>query len=214
MKFFLDSAIIEELKEASSWGIIDGVTTNPSLVAKSGKSISTLAEEITSIIDGPISLEVLSTTANEMIAEGKKLADYHDNIVVKCPMTIDGLKATNALAMEGIPVNVTLIFSANQALLAAKAGAAYVSPFIGRLDDISYNGMDLIQDINTIFENYDFETEILAASIRHPTHVLECALAGADVGTLPLKVMKQLFNHPLTNIGLDKFLQDAKNIPT
>jgi len=213
MKFFLDTANTEEIKTGASYGIIDGVTTNPSLMAKTGKTMDQAIHEIVEIINGPISVEVLSTDAKSIIAEGKKYAAIHKNIVVKCPMTTDGIKATYAFSNEGIATNVTLVFSASQALLAAKAGATYVSPFIGRLDDQSHDGMALIEDIVDIFDNYSMGTEVLAASIRHPRHVVDCALAGADVGTMPLKVIDQLFKHPLTDLGLEKFLKDAQKIP-
>lgn len=208
MEFFLDTANVEEIKEISSIGILDGVTTNPSLVAQSGRDFHEVIHEICEIVDGPVSAEVISTNAEMMIEEGRTLAGIHKHVVVKCPCTPDGLKACAFLSDQEIPVNVTLIFSPVQALLAAKAGAAYVSPFVGRLDDIAQIGIQTIEDIRTIFDNYDFETAILAASIRHPAHVLEAALAGADVATIPYKVMKQLFKHPLTDSGLSKFLKD------
>ncbi len=193
MKIFLDTALTEELRLGASLGLVDGVTTNPSLMAKTGRNLETVVREIVEIIDGPISVETLSVDAPGMISEGKKFAQIHKNIVVKCPLTQAGLQATKALSSEGIKVNVTLIFSAVQAMLAAKAGASYVSPFIGRLDDIGSDGMILIEDCVKIFKNYGFKTEILAASIRHPVHVLQCAKAGAHVGTMPLKVIKKLF---------------------
>lgn len=211
MKFFLDTADTNELKLGAALGIVDGVTTNPSLVAKTGRPFEQVVQEIVEIIDGPISVETISQSASGMIDEGRKFHAIHPNIVVKCPMTEEGIKATKALSSSGIRVNVTLIFTPLQALLAAKAGATYVSPFIGRLDDVGFDGMDLIRSIVKIFKNYEFETSILAASIRHPVHVIQCAEAGADVGTMPLKTLKQLFEHPLTKIGLDKFLADWKS---
>ncbi len=210
MKFFLDTANIEEIREAASLGLIDGVTTNPSLVAKEGRSLEDVAAEICSIVDGPISLEVVSTEAPAMIEEGHRLAEVHENVVVKLPTTREGLKALHSLSGDEIQVNMTLIFQANQALLAAKNGAAYVSPFIGRLDDVSVNGMELISDIVTIFDNYGYSTEVLVASVRHPLHVLEAARLGADVCTMPFKVFEQLLRHPLTDIGLEKFLADYR----
>ena len=210
MKFFIDSANIDEIKEIASLGLLDGVTTNPSLVAKeSGQNnFNKIIKTICGIAKGPVSAEVLSTDYDSMIKEGKMLSKIDKNVVVKLPMTIDGIKATKYLSQKKIPVNVTLIFSPSQALIAAKAGAAYVSPFIGRLDDISTNGMNLVQDISEIFMNFGFPTEILVASVRNPIHVVEAAKMGADVATLPYKVLMQLFNHPLTDIGLEKFLKD------
>ena len=210
MKFFIDSANIDEIKEIASLGLLDGVTTNPSLVAKESgqKNFNKIIKTICGIAKGPVSAEVLSTDYDSMIKEGKMLSKIDKNVVVKLPMTLDGIKATKFLSNKKIPVNVTLIFSASQALVAAKAGAAYVSPFIGRLDDISTNGMNLVQDISEIFMNFGFPTEILVASVRNPIHVVEAAKMGADVATLPYKVLMQLFNHPLTDIGLEKFLKD------
>ena len=210
MKFFIDSANIDEIKEIASLGLLDGVTTNPSLVAKESgqKNFNKIIKTICGIAKGPVSAEVLSTDYDSMINEGKMLSKIDKNVVVKLPMTIDGIKATKYLSQKKIPVNVTLIFSPSQALIAAKAGAAYVSPFIGRLDDISTNGMNLVQDISEIFMNFGFPTEILVASVRNPIHVVEAAKMGADVATLPYKVLMQLFNHPLTDIGLEKFLKD------
>lgn len=208
MKFFLDTANLEEIRQGASLGIIDGVTTNPSLVAREGKSLEEVAREICEIVDGPISLEVVSTEAEEMVSEGRRLASIHENAVVKIPMIREGLKALKRLAGEGIRVNVTLIFSAVQALLAAKNGAAYVSPFVGRLDDISTQGMEIVSDIRTIFDNYAYDTEILVASVRHPIHVLEAARLGADIATVPYPVMEQMLRHPLTDTGLEKFLAD------
>lgn len=208
MKFFLDTANTEELRQGAASGLVDGVTTNPSLIAKSGRKLDDVVREITEIIDGPISVETISTDAKGMIEEGKGFAAKHPNIVVKAPLTQEGLIATKALSSEGIKVNVTLCFSAMQALLAAKAGATYISPFVGRLDDTAHDGMTLIEDILQIYRNYGFETQVLAASLRHPLHVYQAALAGAHVGTLPFKTFNQLFKHPLTNIGLEQFLKD------
>lgn len=211
MKFFLDTADTQELRQAVATGLADGVTTNPSLIAKTGRKLEEVVREITEIVDGPISVETISTDAAGMYIEGKKFAAMHKNIVVKCPLTEAGLAATKRLSGEGIRVNVTLCFSANQALLAAKAGATYISPFVGRLDDIGQDGMVLIKDIVQIYKNFNFKTEVLAASLRHPLHVQQAALAGAHVGTLPFKVFQQLFKHPLTDSGLEKFLEDWKN---
>ena len=212
MKFFVDTAKIEDIKKAEEMGVICGVTTNPSLIAKEGgRSQEDVLKEIASIVDGPISGEVKATTvdAEGMIAEGREIAKLHENMVVKIPMTVEGLKATKVLGSEGIKCNVTLIFSANQALLAAKAGAAYVSPFLGRLDDISQPGIDLIESIAEIFANDpEIDTEIIAASIRNPIHVTDCALAGADIATVPYGVIEQMTKHPLTDIGVDKFQKD------
>jgi len=210
MKFFIDTAKVEDIKKANDMGVICGVTTNPSLIAKEGRVFEEVIAEIASIVDGPISGEVKATTvdAEGMIAEGREIAKIHKNMVVKIPMTVEGLKATKVLSSEGIPVNVTLIFSANQALLAAKAGAAYVSPFLGRLDDISQPGIGLIRDIVTIFKNYDIKTEIICASVRNTVHVTECALAGGDIATVPYKVIEQMVHHPLTDQGIDKFQKD------
>lgn len=208
MKFFIDTANIGEIKEAARMGVLDGVTTNPSLVAKEGKDFRKLLDEICAIVDGPISAEVVSTDFNGIMKEGRDLAKIHKNIVVKVPLIKEGLKAVKALKGEGIRTNVTLCFSPNQALLAAKAGATFISPFIGRLDDISHNGMDLIRQIMTIYRNYAFETEVLVASVRHPLHVVEAAMIGAHICTMPFKVIDQLIKHPLTDIGLEKFLAD------
>lgn len=210
MKFFLDTAIVEEIREAVGWGVVDGVTTNPSLVAKAGRSMEEVILEICEIVDGPVSAEVLSLTAEEMVPEAQKLAAIHPNVVIKIPMTEEGLKAVNRLSPLGVKTNVTLVFSANQALMAAKAGATFVSPFIGRLDDISHEGMDIIREIVPIFQNYDLETQVIVASIRHPRHVVEAALIGADVATIPFKVLKQMVKHPLTDIGIARFLEDYR----
>lgn len=211
MEFFIDTGIIDEIKQAHSWGIIDGVTTNPSLVAKSGIDQKTLITDISKIVDGPISAEVIATDAKGMLEEAYELAKIHENIVIKLPMTKDGMIALADLSKNNIKTNITLIFSANQALLAAKNGATYVSPFIGRLDDIGQTGMELIGEIKAIYDNYAFQTKILAASIRHTDHVKASALMGSDVATIPFKVLAQLFNHPLTDIGIEKFLADHKN---
>lgn len=210
MKFFIDTAEVEEIRSANDMGIICGVTTNPSLIAKSGRDFSAVIQEIASIVDGPISGEVKATsvTADEMILEGRAIAAIHPNMVVKVPMTEEGLKACKALSSEGIKVNMTLIFSANQALLAARAGASYVSPFIGRIDDISMSGIDLIRNIAEILSYTDLQTEIIAASVRNPVHVTECALAGADIATVPYKVLIQMIHHPLTDAGIEKFRKD------
>ncbi len=209
MKFFIDTANISEIKRINAWGILDGVTTNPSLIAKeSGKPFEAIIEEICGIVDGPISAEVISMEAPEMIQEGKKLAKIHKNVVVKLPLIPEGLKACKALSAEGIRTNVTLCFSATQGLMAAKAGATYVSPFVGRLDDINLVGMELIEDLVQIFGNYDLETQVLAASIRSPRHVTESALAGAHVATIPTKVFDQMIQHPLTDKGIEGFMAD------
>ena len=212
MKFFIDTANIDEIKEAASLGILDGVTTNPSLVSKEGKDFRELLDEILKIVDGPISAEVVSTEYNDIIKEARDLAQIHKNIVVKIPLIKEGLKAVKSLTDDGIKVNVTLCFSATQALLAAKAGATYISPFIGRLDDISSDGMTLIKDVVQIYKNYDYKTEVLVASIRHPMHLLDAAKLGADVATMPFGVINKLFNHPLTDAGLEKFLSDWKKL--
>lgn len=213
MKLFVDTADIAEIKRLNDLGILDGVTTNPSLVLKAGKNFKEIVFEICNIVDGPVSAEVVATAYERMIAEGQELAKIHKNIVVKVPMIPDGIKAITYFSGKGIKTNCTLVFSANQALLAAKAGATYVSPFIGRLDDIGQTGMDLIEEMKVIFQNYGFETQILAASIRHPIHVKEAALAGADVATCPPAVIDQLFKHALTDAGLKKFLDDWGKIP-
>ncbi len=208
MKFYLDTASVKEIQEAASWGLLDGVTTNPSLVAKEGRVFRDVLVEICNIVDGPISAEVVSIEADAMVKEGKELAKIHKNIVVKVPLIAEGLKATKRMAAEGIKVNVTLCFSPTQALLAAKAGAWCVSPFIGRLDDISSNGMELIRQILTIYRNYDFKTQVLVASVRHPQHVVEAALAGGHICTMPFSIFQQMVKHPLTDSGLKKFLAD------
>ena len=208
MKFFLDTANIEDIRKGVSLGIVDGITTNPSLLAKEGRPLEEMAREICDLVDGPVSLEVVSTESDEIITEARQLAKIHENVMVKIPMISEGLKALHVVAQEGISVNVTLIFSATQALLAAKNGAAIVSPFVGRLDDIGTDSMDLISDILTIYDNYEFPTEVLVASVRHPVHILETARMGAHIATMPLKVMEQLLKHPLTDIGLAKFLAD------
>ncbi|MDO4265163.1 MAG: fructose-6-phosphate aldolase [Eubacteriales bacterium] len=215
MRFFIDTANVEEIREANDMGIICGVTTNPSLIAKEGRDFGEVIKEITSIVDGPISGEVKATTtkAEDMIKEGREIAAIHPNMVVKIPMTTEGLKAVKALSKEGIKTNVTLVFSANQALLAARAGATYVSPFLGRLDDISTNGTDLIYDIVQIFSNYpEIETQIICASTRNPMHITECAKAGADIATVPYKVLMQMFHHPLTDEGIEKFKKDYEAV--
>lgn len=214
MKIFIDSGDIGEIKEAHEMGAIDGVTTNPSLLAKAGKPTKKVIAEICEIVDGPISAEVLATTKDDILREGRELAKIHPNVVVKVPLIEEGLKAVKIFTAEGIRTNVTLCFSAPQALLAAKAGATFISPFVGRIDDAAGDGMDLIQQIVTIYRNYDFETEVLTASVRHPVHFVQAALIGAHVATVPLKVIKQLTKHPLTDVGLKQFLEDAKKIPT
>lgn len=213
MKFFIDTADVKEIREAHALGLVDGVTTNPSLIAKSGRKFKDVIKEIVSIVDGPISAEVIALDAPGMIKEGKELAKIHKNIVVKLPMTPEGLKACKALTEKGIKTNVTLIFTSMQALLAAKAGATYVSPFVGRLDDISQDGMGIIDEIRTIFDNYGYMAEIIVASIRNPIHVLNSALIGADVATIPYSVMIQLAKHPLTDAGIEKFLKDWESVP-
>lgn len=208
MKFFVDTAEIKDIAELNDLGMVDGVTTNPSLILKSGRDIMEVTKEICDLVDGPVSAEVVAMEADAMIAEGRKLAEIAENITVKLPLTWDGLKACKVLSGEGKMVNVTLCFSANQALLAAKAGATFISPFIGRLDDIDLDGMDLIEDIRTIYDNYGYDTQILAASIRHVGHVRECALVGADVMTAPPEVIRKLATHPLTDKGLEQFMKD------
>lgn len=210
MEFFIDTADINEIAQAQELGILDGVTTNPSLVAKTGKSFKAVIKEICSIVPGPVSAEVLATDKDGILKEGRELAKLAKNVVVKVPLIPEGLKAVKVFAAEGIKTNVTLCFQANQALLAAKAGATYISPFIGRLDDISHDGMELIEEIRTIYDNYDYSTKILAASIRHPLHLKQAAMIGADVATIPFSVFPMLVKHNLTDTGLEKFLQDAK----
>lgn len=213
MKFFIDTADVNEIREAHSLGLVDGVTTNPTLIAKSGRKFEDVIKEIAGIVDGPISAEVISLEHDGMISEALQLAKIHKNIVIKLPMCAEGLKATKTLTEKGIKTNVTLIFTAMQALLAAKAGATYVSPFVGRLDDISQNGMGIIEEIRTIFDNYGYDAEIIVASIRNPIHVLDSALIGADVATIPYSVMMQLSKHPLTDAGISKFLEDWEKVP-
>jgi transaldolase len=213
VKFFIDTGDVGEVREAASMGLVDGVTTNPSLIAKSGRKYKDVVVEICELVNGPISAEVLSTTYDEMMAEAREWHKLHKNVVVKLPLIPDGLKAVRTCSQEGIRTNVTLCFSPNQALLAAKAGASFISPFIGRLDDISETGMELIDKIVTIYDNYDFATEVLVASVRNPTHVVDAALLGAHVCTIPYSVMLQLVKHPLTDIGLKKFVEDGKKIP-
>lgn len=208
MKIFIDTANVEEIKEAATWGILDGVTTNPSLIAKEGRDIKEVINEICEIVDGPISAEVISLESDKMIEEAFELAKLHKNIVIKIPMCVEGLKAVSILNQNGIKTNVTLIFSSQQALLAAKAGASYVSPFVGRLDDIGLVGTELITEIATIFKKQNINTEIIAASIRNPIHVSECAIAGSNIATIPFSVLKQMSKHPLTDIGIQKFLMD------
>ncbi len=212
MKFFIDTANVDEIRKANDMGIICGVTTNPSLIAKEGRDFSEVIKEITTIVDGPISGEVKATTteAEDIIREAREIAKIHPNIVVKIPITAEGLKAVKVLSKEGIKTNVTLIFNSTQALFAAKAGATYVSPFLGRLDDIATPGINLIEEISTIFDNYDIDTEIICASIRSPLHVAQCALAGGDIATIPYKVIEQCLKHPLTDIGIEKFRKDSE----
>ncbi len=208
MKFFIDTAEVSEIRAAHELGLVDGVTTNPSLIARSGRDFREVITEITGIVDGPVSAEVIALDAEGMINEGKELARIHQNIVIKVPMTTEGLKATKEFARLGIHINVTLIFSPLQALLAAKAGATYVSPFVGRLDDVGHDGMEGVEQIRTIYENYGYDTEIIVASVRSPLHVLNAGLIGADICTIPFAVMKQLAQHPLTDVGIEKFLAD------
>ncbi|RMG48733.1 MAG: fructose-6-phosphate aldolase [Acidobacteria bacterium] len=212
MKFFIDTADVGEIREAAALGVLDGVTTNPTLVAKTGRPFREVLDEILEIVDGPVSAEVTATDYEGMVAEARELASIHENIVVKIPITRDGLRAIRTCSRDGIRVNVTLCFNPMQAVMAAKAGAAYISPFVGRLDDIGHDGMELIQQIRTIYDNYGFDTEILAASIRHPQHVVQAALIGADVATIPFNVIDKLLNHPLTDIGLERFLADWQKL--
>lgn len=212
MQLFLDTANLEEIKKYAAWGIVDGVTTNPTLIAKEGVSLEKRIKEIAEVIDGPISSEVLTTEVKEMVKEGKKMAAWHKNVYIKVPCTPDGLQAVKIFKKEGIHTNVTLVFSASQALLVAKAGADFVSPFIGRLDDISEDGMALIADIVQIFRNYEFETKILVASVRHPRHVVDAALIGADICTIPAEILGKLIQHPLTDIGIKRFLEDWEKV--
>lgn len=212
MKIFIDTANVEEIRKAAAMGLLDGVTTNPSLVAKENRNFIDLIKEICTIVDGPISAEVTSLDSDGMVKEARSLAQIHENITVKVPMTLDGLKATRQLSSEGIKTNMTLVFSPSQAILAAKAGATFVSPFIGRLDDVSSGGMDLVDQIVTIYDNYGFATEVIVASVRHPMHVVEAALIGADIVTMPYKVLEQLVKHPLTDIGINRFLKDWEKV--
>ena len=211
MKFFIDTADVNEIRDAASLGIISGVTTNPSLIAKSGRSFDDVIKEIVTIVDGPISGEVKATTSKceDIVKEAREIAKIHKNMIVKIPMTAEGIKAVSILSKEGIKTNVTLIFNVNQALFAAKAGATYVSPFVGRYDDVSEDGMQLIYDIVDVFSNYDIQTEIIGASIRHPLHIVECAKAGCDIATIPYKVLMQAIKHPLTDQGIEKFIKDS-----
>lgn len=213
MRIFIDTANLEHIKEVNSWGILDGVTTNPSLIAREGCDFKDRVNEICAIVDGPISAEAVSMDSEGMVREARELSRIHKNVIVKIPMTAEGLKAVKTLSSEGVRTNVTLVFSPNQALLAAKAGATYVSPFIGRLDDISHTGMDLLRDIVEIFGNYGYETQVIAASIRHPVHVTEAALAGAHVATVPYEVLKKMLKHNLTDEGIQKFLKDWEKVP-
>ncbi|WP_304016172.1 fructose-6-phosphate aldolase [Fenollaria timonensis] len=212
MKLFIDTANVDEIKEIAEWGVVDGVTTNPSLIAKEKRDFKEVVTEITGIVDGPISAEVVSLKHDEMVEEAKELAKIHKNIIIKVPMTEEGLIAVKELHAMGIKTNVTLVFTSTQALLAAKAGASYVSPFLGRLDDISTNGLNLIEEIMDIFNNYSYDTEVIAASIRHPMHVVECARLGCDIATVPYKVFKQMLHHPLTDSGIERFLKDWESV--
>ncbi len=212
MKFFIDTANVREIEEGLSLGMVDGVTTNPSLIAKENRAFEDVVQEILERVNGPVSLEVVGLKAEEMLSEGRKLAALGEQVVVKVPMTTEGLKATKILSEEGVSVNQTLVFSPIQALMAAKAGAAYVSPFVGRLDDASHNGMDIVEQILTIYDHYGFDTEVIVASVRHPRHVLEGALMGADIATIPFKVIEQLAKHPLTDKGIDLFLADWEKV--
>lgn len=212
MKLFIDTANVDEIREIANWGVVDGVTTNPSLIAKEKRDFKEVVTEITGIVDGPISAEVVSLKHDEMVEEAKELAKIHKNIIIKVPMTEEGLIAVKELHAMVIKTNVTLVFTSTQALLAAKAGASYVSPFLGRLDDISTNGLNLIEEIMDIFNNYSYDTEVIAASIRHPMHVVECARLGCDIATVPYKVFKQMLHHPLTDSGIERFLKDWESV--
>lgn len=212
MKLFIDTANVNEIREIANWGVVDGVTTNPSLIAKEKRDFKEVVTEITGIVDGPISAEVVSLKHDEMVEEAKELAKIHKNIIIKVPMTEEGLIAVKELHALGIKTNVTLVFTSTQALLAAKAGASYVSPFLGRLDDISTDGLNLIEEIMDIFDNYDYDTEVIAASVRHPMHVVECARLGCDIATVPYKVFKQMLHHPLTDSGIERFLKDWESV--
>lgn len=213
MKLFIDTADLGEIREAASWGILDGVTTNPSLVAKAGKPFKDLIQEICTIVNGPVSAECVETTSAKMIPEARSLSTIHPNIVVKVPLTIEGLKTVKAVSQEGIRTNVTLCFSAAQGLLAAKAGATYISPFVGRLDDIAHEGLEVVRDLVAIYENYGYETQVLTASVRSPRHVVDAALAGSHVATVPFTVLQQLVHHPLTDLGVERFLADWSKVP-
>lgn len=213
MKLFIDSANIDEIKEVAGWGVISGVTTNPTLIAKEGKDLKTVVNQICRIIEGPVSVEVINLRTEDMIKEGREYASWHPNVVVKLPMTEQGIKATKILSSDGIMTNVTLIFSANQALLAAIAGATFVSPFIGRIDDTGHDGMELISEIKTIYDHYMFDTQILTASVRHAQHVNIAAKTGSDIATIPHKVLKQMFKHPLTDAGIKQFIEDYQSVP-
>ncbi|UQK58593.1 fructose-6-phosphate aldolase [Fenollaria massiliensis] len=212
MKLFIDTANVNEIREIANWGVVDGVTTNPSLIAKEKRDFKEVVTEITGIVDGPISAEVVSLKHDEMVEEAKELAKIHKNIIIKVPMTEEGLIAVKELHAMSIKTNVTLVFTSTQALLAAKAGASYVSPFLGRLDDISTDGLNLIEEIMDIFDNYDYDTEVIAASVRHPMHVVECARLGCDIATVPYKVFKQMLHHPLTDSGIERFLKDWESV--
>ncbi len=213
MKFFIDTANLDEIREAAAMGMVDGVTTNPSLIAKTGRKFEDVIADICEIVDGPISAEAVSEMADDMVAEGRALSKIHSNVIIKVPLTIEGLKACKTLSSEGIGVNVTLCFSPSQALMAAKAGATFISPFVGRLDDISHNGMELIEQVVQIYRNYDFDTEVLVASVRHPLHVVESALIGAHVATIPFNVIAKLAKHPLTDSGIARFMKDWESVP-
>ena len=213
MKIFVDTADLKEIEELASWGVIDGVTTNPTLVAKTGLSFKDIVNKIFDLVDGPISLEAVSTKAEDIVEEARELSRIHKNVVVKIPMNEEGLKAVKQLSREGVKTNVTLVFSANQALLAAKAGATYVSPFVGRLDDIGHDGMQVVRDIVQIFRNYDIKTKVIVASVRHPLHVIEAARIGADIATVPPQVIRKMIKHSLTDVGIKRFLEDWKKVP-